>query len=80
MLQNMEIQDSLEITSTTTLDLLDPSEELLSKGGSAPLEPGDSEEEEVKVIGSKVPPQLPSLPQSSLMMVSCPWKSSRGGR
>ena len=68
MLQDMEIQEVatndadkmevVEITSTTTLDLLVPSEELLSKGGSAPLEPGDSaseEEEEVEVVGSKVP-------------------------
>ena len=47
MLQDMEIQDPatdgadkmevVVITSTTTLDLLDPNEELLSKGGSAPL-------------------------------------------
>ena len=48
----------VKITSTTTLDLLVPSEELLSKGGSAPLEPGDSvseEEDEVEVVGSKAP-------------------------
>ena len=48
----------VDITSTTTLDLLVLSEELLSKGGSAPLEPGDSaseEEDEVEVVGSKAP-------------------------
>ena len=68
MLQDMEIQevatndtDKMEvvkITSTTTLDLLVPSEDLLSKSGSAPLEPGDSaseEKEEVEVLGSKAP-------------------------
>ena len=65
MLQDMEIQDPatdgadkmevVVLTSTTTLDLLDPNEELLSKGGSAPFDLGDSEEAEVKVIGSKAP-------------------------
>ena len=71
MLQDMEIQalvnndtdkmEVVEISSTTTLDLLVPGEDLLSKGGSAPHEIGGSaseeeeQEHEVELVATKAP-------------------------
>ena len=83
ILQDTEIQELatsdadkmevVEITSTTTLDLLVPSEELLSKGGSAPLETGDSaseEEDEVEVVGTKAPMPPLNDPKAEVEVVA----------